>query len=400
MENMITLPVERKGSRISNTLVILMAVTCGMVVANIYYNQPLLLMMADTFGVSNSKVSVIATITQVGYTLGLLLIVPLGDKTERRKLILWKLAGATLCMWVAAASMNYYMMVAASLFIGFFSAVPQLLLPMAATLAPEEARGRIVGKVMSGLLIGILLSRTLSGIIGAHLGWRAVFLLGGGMMALLLMVLYRLLPADPPTFTGSYGSLMKSLVSLIKTYPPLRHAALTSFLTFGAFSVFWTTLVFLLEGAPFFYKSDMVGLFGLIGACGALAAPAAGKSADSRGPQFTLRIGVLAMLASFVIMGFSAASLTGLIIGVVLLDIGQQVAHISNQSKVFALLPEARSRLNTVYMTSAFSGGALGSLLGAQVWSHWQWTGVCALGGAFVLAAFLLNFQQRNNTSS
>jgi predicted MFS family arabinose efflux permease len=227
-----------------------------------------------------------------------------------------------------------------------------------------------------------------------------VFLLGGGMMAVLLAVLYRLLPVDPPSFTGSYGSLMKSLVSLVKTYRPLRQAALTSFLTFGAFSVFWTTLVFLLEGSPFFYKSDMVGLFGLIGACGALAAPAAGKSADSRGPQFTLRLGVMAMLAAFVIMGFSAASLTGLIVGVILLDIGQQVTHISNQSKVFALLPQARSRLNTVYMTSAFSGGALGSLLGAQVWSHWQWTGVCFLGGTFVLAAFLLNFQQRNKTAS
>ncbi|SJZ56729.1 Predicted arabinose efflux permease, MFS family [Chitinophaga eiseniae] len=400
MENVMTLPIKRKGSGITNALVVLMAVTCGMVVANIYYNQPLLLMMANTFGISESKVSVIATITQVGYTLGLLLIVPLGDKTERRKLILWKLAGATVCMWLAAASVNYYMMVGASLFIGFFSAVPQLLLPMAATLAPDEARGRIVGKVMSGLLIGILLSRTLSGIIGAHWGWRAVFLLGGGIMAVLLVVLYRMLPSDPPSFEGSYGSLMKSLVSMVKTYSPLRQAALTSFLTFGAFSVFWTTLVFLLEGSPFHYKSDMVGLFGLIGACGALAAPAAGKSADSRGPQFTLRLGVMAMLAAFVIMGFSAASLTGLIIGVVLLDVGQQVAHISNQSKVFALLPAARSRLNTVYMTSAFSGGALGSLLGAQVWSHWHWTGVCFLGGTFVLAALLLNFQQRNNTPS
>ncbi|MBC9932349.1 MFS transporter [Chitinophaga qingshengii] len=400
MKNVMTLPFERKGSRITNALVVLMAVTCGMVVANIYYNQPLLLMMAGTFGVSHEKVSIIATITQVGYTLGLLFVVPLGDKTERRKLILWKLAGATVCMWLAAASVHYYMMVAASLFIGFFSAVPQLLLPMAATLAPDESRGKVVGKVMSGLLIGILLSRTLSGIIGAHLGWRAVFLSGGVMMAILLAVLYRMLPADPPSFAGSYGSLMKSLVSLVKTYPPLRQAAFTSFLTFGAFSVFWTTLVFLLEGGPFFYKSDMVGLFGLIGACGALAAPAAGKSADSRGPQFTLRLGILAMLVAFVIMGFSSASLIGLIAGVILLDIGQQVAHISNQSKVFSLLPEARSRLNTVYMTSAFSGGALGSLLGAQVWSHWQWTGVSFLGGTFVLAALLMNLQQRNNTAS
>lgn len=397
MKNVMQPPIERKDGLMNSTLVLLMAVTCGMVVANIYYNQPLLLMIAETFRVSEEKVSVIATITQVGYTLGLFFVVPLGDKTERRKLILWKLAGAVGSMLMAAVAVNYYMMVAASLLIGFFSAVPQLLLPMAATLAPDEARGKIVGKVMSGLLIGILLSRTLSGLIGAHLGWRAVFLIGAVIMIILLMVLYRKLPLDPPVFTGSYGSLMQSLFSLVKNFPPLRQAAMTSFLMFGAFSIFWTTLVFLLEGAPFFYKSDAVGMFGLIGACGALAAPMAGKSADRKGPQFAIRLGIIATLVSFVIMGVSAASLAGLIAGVILLDIGMQVTHISNQSKVFALLPAARSRLNTVYMSSAFSGGAIGSLLGAQVWSHWHWTGVCFLGGTFVMIALLLNLLQQKN---
>ncbi|HYK76002.1 MAG TPA: MFS transporter [Daejeonella sp.] len=387
---------ELKNNTLSSTLVLLMAATCGLVVANIYYNQPLLLQMAETFGVSEKQISVVATITQVGYTLGLLFIVPLGDKAERRKLILIKLACASICMLLAALSPNYYTMVAASLFSGFFSAVPQLLLPMAATMAPDAQRGKIVGKVMSGLLIGILLSRTLSGFIGAHAGWRAVFFVGAAVMVLLLFLLAIKLPLHPPSFEGSYNNLMRSLGTLIKQFPSLRQSALTGFFMFGAFSTFWTTFVFLLEGAPFFYKSDMVGLFGLIGACGALAAPLAGKSVDKKGPKFTIKLGIVIALISFAVMGFSATSIAGLILGVILLDVGMQVAHISNQSKIFALLPEARSRINTVYMTSAFAGGSMGSLLAALVWSQYQWVGVCLLGAGFILSALLTNLRTRS----
>lgn len=380
---------------ISSGMVSLMALTCGLVVANIYYNQPLLIQIAESFQLSNKQAGVIATITQVGYTLGLLFIVPLGDKTERRKLILIKIAGAAVFMLMAAASQSYAMMLIASLLIGFFSAVPQLLLPMAATLAPDESRGRIVGKVMSGLLIGILLSRTLSGFIGAQLGWRAVFVFGGIAMIVLLVVLNYRLPVDPPSFTGSYKELMQSLLTLVRQFPGLRQAAATGFLMFGAFSVFWTTLVFLLEGAPFYFKSDMVGMFGLIGACGALAAPIAGKSTDRKGPQFTIRLGVIAAVLAFATMGYDATSIIGLIIGVILLDIGMQVTHISNQSKVFALLPEARSRLNTVYISSSFAGGSIGSLVGTQAWSAYGWTGVCVTGTIFILTALIINIKSK-----
>lgn len=383
------------GTTVNNMLVVLMAVTCGLVVANIYYNQPLLLQMAASFKVNEQQISVIATITQVGYTLGLLFIVPLGDKTERKKLILLKLAGAAVFMAMAAMAVNYWMMLIASLLIGFFSAVPQLLLPMAASLAPDATRGKIVGRVMSGLLVGILLSRTLSGVIGAHYGWQAVFYAGAVVMVLLWIVLALKLPQNPPSFEGSYGSLMRSLATLTKKLPALRQAAFTGFFMFGAFSIFWTTLVFLLEGAPFHYKSDMVGLFGLIGTCGALAAPMAGKSADSKGPQYAIRLGIIGALAAFVIMAFSAGSLFGLIIGVILLDIGMQVTHISNQSKVFALVPSARSRLNTIYISSAFAGGSVGSLLGAQAWSYGHWTGVCILGAVFITSAALINLKKR-----
>ncbi|SHM91166.1 Predicted arabinose efflux permease, MFS family [Chitinophaga jiangningensis] len=387
-------PINITHPGISNGLVMLMAITCGLVVANIYYNQPLLVQIAETFHLTINQVSIIATITQVGYTLGLLFIVPLGDKTERRKLILVKTFGAAICMIAAAFSANFYMLVAASLFVGIFSSVPQLLLPMAATMAPATSRGKIVGKVMSGLLIGILLSRTLSGFIGAHLGWRAVFLIGGLATAGLLAILSVKLPKNPPTFEGSYASLMKSLITLTKEMPTLRQAAITGFCMFGAFSVFWTTLVFLLEGSPFFFKSDMVGMFGVIGACGALAAPLAGKSSDKKGPHFTILLGIIAAIVAYVIMGFSGTSLIGLIAGVILLDVGMQVTHISNQSKVFALNPEARSRLNTVYISSSFAGGSLGSLLGARAWSAYGWPGVCVLGTSIILFAFLINIKK------
>lgn len=395
MEQTITEKTQLNISRpgISNGMVILMAITCGLVVANIYYNQPLLVQIAATFRLTTNQVSIIATITQVGYTLGLLFVVPLGDKAERRKLILVKTFGAAVCMMAAAFSANFYMLIAASLFVGIFSAVPQLLLPMAATMAPAASRGKIVGKVMSGLLIGILLSRTLSGFIGAHLGWRAVFLTGGLATAIMLAILSVKLPKNPPTFEGSYASLMKSILTLTKEMPALRQAAFTGFCMFGAFSVFWTTLVFLLEGSPFYFKSDMVGMFGAIGACGALAAPLAGKSADRKGPQFTILLGIAAAILAYVIMGFSGTSLTGLIAGVILLDVGMQVTHISNQSKVFALNPEARSRLNTVYISSSFAGGSLGSLLGARAWSADGWMGVCILGTGMIVLALLANIK-------
>ena len=203
-----------------------MAITCGLVVANIYYNQPLLAAIGRTFQLSDSSASLVATATQVGYTLGMLLVVPLGDKLERKRLMLLMLLGAAGCMGLAAVAPTFALLVGSSVLIGIFSAVPQLLVPMAAHLAPEEGRGRVVGRVMSGLLIGILLSRTVSGYVGLHLGWRAMFEIGAGLMLLLVGLLAWKLPTDLPTFTGSYSSLMKSLLTLTREQVPLRRAAL------------------------------------------------------------------------------------------------------------------------------------------------------------------------------
>jgi len=377
--------------RLDNSLVWLMALTCGLVVANIYYNQPLLAAIGRTFHVRDSQASLIATATQVGYTLGMVLIVPLGDMLERKRLILWMLIGAAVCLGGAALAPSFLLLAGASVLIGICSAVPQLLLPMAAHLAPEADRGRIVGRVMSGLLVGILLSRTASGYVGAHLGWRTVFEGAAVLMLALTALLAWRLPQNQPTFTGTYSSLMRSLGTLVRELPPLRRSALVGASIFAGFSVFWTTLAFYLESPAYRYGSDVAGFFGLIGAVGALAAPLAGSLTDKHGARYAITVSIVLSLASYVLLGLAGGLLVGLVIGVILLDVGVQSTHISNQTLVFSLRPEARSRLNTVYMTGYFTGGSLGSVLGGLAWTHFGWPGVCAVGGAFVALALLIH---------
>ena len=298
--------------RLDNALVWLMALACGLVVANIYYNQPLLAAIGRTFHISDSRASLLATATQVGYTLSMLLVVPLGDMLERKRLLLLLLLGVAACLGLAAWAPTFAVLAGASVLVGLCSAVPQLLLPMAAHLAPEADRGRIVGRIMSGLLIGILASRTLSGYVGAHLGWRAMFAMAAGLMLALLGLLAWRLPRDQPQFAGSYGALMKSLGTLVRTLPALRRSALVGGLLFAAFSVFWTTLAFFLEGPHYRYGSDVAGFFGLIGAVGALAAPLAGKAADTRGPDFAIGVGTLLALAAYAVLGLGGYHLVRL----------------------------------------------------------------------------------------
>lgn len=393
MSELLTAPVAPTppSHRLNNALVWLMALTCGLVVANIYYNQPLLAAIGRTFHIRDSQASLIATATQVGYTLGMVLIVPLGDMLERKRLILWMLLGATLCLGGAALAPTFTLLAVASVLIGICSAVPQLLLPMAAHLAPEADRGRIVGRIMSGLLIGILLSRTASGYVGAHLGWRTVFEGAAVLMLALAALLAWRLPQDQPVFTGTYASLMQSLGTLVRELPPLRRSALVGASIFAGFSVFWTTLAFYLESPAYHYGSDVAGFFGLIGAVGALAAPLAGSLADKRGPSYAITVGIVLSLVSYLLLGLAGGLLIGLVIGVILLDVGVQSTHISNQTLVFSLRPEARSRLNTVYMTGYFTGGSLGSVIGGLAWTHFGWPGVCTVGAAFVTLALAIH---------
>ncbi|WP_413584120.1 MFS transporter [Bdellovibrio sp. HCB274] len=382
--------------KLSATTVWIMAIATGLSVANLYYNQPLLAELQRDFGVSVKDVGIIPTLTQVGYALGMLFLVPMGDMFERRKLIVLTSAAVTAALLVAATAQSLWVMVVASLLIGLFTMVPQLIIPFAAHLASNENRGKVIGIIMSGLLIGILCSRTLAGFIGDLFGWRVVFYFAAALMMVLAACLYFTLPASEVTYSGSYVGLIKSIGQLVKEEPILRESAVVGAMIFGVFSSIWATLIFLLSSPHFGMGAKEVGLFGLLGAAGAMAAPVVGRVADKKGARTGVAIGLGVLALSVLILWGSGASIIGLIIGIFILDFGIQAAHIGNQTRVFALRADARSRLNTVYMFSYFMGGALGSLLGSYAWNAGQWQGVCLVLSAGTLIAILAFWLGRN----
>ena len=329
--------------QLSLTLLYLMSVSAGLVAANIYYNQPLLNYISEEFDVSESKASGVALATQFGYAMGLLLIIPLGDKIANHRILRIDFVVMIGSLIAAAMSGSLWVLIAANFLIGFTSAIPQLLVPMAARLAKDEEKGRAIGIVMSGLLIGVLGSRVLSGVIGEMFGWRTVFYVAAAMMVALFVLLTMKLPHLKPTYQGTYFELMKSIGYYFKKEPPLRLAALRGALSFGALSAFWTTLVFLMED-NFGYGSSITGLFGLLGIGGALAAVQVGKLNDRMGEQKIIMVAISVMIASWIVFLFSAKSIAGIVVGVILIDLGQQALHITNQNIIFAKNPDARNR--------------------------------------------------------
>jgi len=369
--------------------VLLLAVAAAATVANLYYAQPLLPAMARSLGVSAGTVGWVPVLTQVGYALGLFLFIPLGDAVERRWLILALVLASALALAGAAAAPSAAWLAAASLAVGLFTVVPHVAVPLAAHLAAPGERGRVIGLIMSGVLAGILLARTVAGLVGGAFGWRAVYALAAAGMVALALALARLLPRAPPERAVRYPELLSSLWTLVRREPELRQASLIGAMCFGAFSVFWTTLAFFLETPPYHWGAERAGLFGLVGLSGALAAPVVGRVADRRGSRFTTGVALAVALASFALFALVGTNLAGLVLGVMLLDVGVQSAHVSNLARVHALDPGARSRRNTVYMVSYFAGGALGTWLGLRAWVRLGWPGVCAAGAAFVIAALL-----------
>lgn len=368
----------------------IMALCTGLIVANIYYCQPLVVLISKEFGVSESNAGQVTFFTQIGYALGLLFCVPLGDKLERKKQILFMTGAAVAALCAAAVSINIFMLKIMGLIIGFTSIVPQLILPLGASLAAPERRGKVIGTIMSGLLIGILLSRTLSGIIGEHLGWRAMFWIAGGMTFIMMVIILFSFPQSKPAFNGSYGALMRSVFTLIRDQPLLREASFINACAFGVFGLFWTTSVFLLSNPPYNFGSDVIGLMGLAAATGALGAPLIGRIADKKNPRIAIGYGIACILAGYIIFWFFRNSLVGVIIGIVLLDLGLQGVHVSNQTRIYALLPEARNRMNTVYMTVSFIGTSLGSGIGLLVWDINKWAGVCLAGIGITFISILI----------
>jgi predicted MFS family arabinose efflux permease len=384
----------------SRATLLLLAAIAGITVANIYFNQPLLDDFRASFPQSAWLIGAVPAVTQLGYAIGMLLLAPLGDRFDRRLIILLQLAAMGIALVAATLAPTLIVLIAASLAIGVVATIAQQAVPFAAELAPPAERGHAVGTVMSGLLIGILLARTVSGFVAQYFGWRAVF--GASVVATiaLAVVVVLRLPRSKPTSTLPYGKLLGSMWHLVVENPALREAALTGGAMFAAFSIFWSVLVLLLAGEPFHMGPQAAGLFGVVGAAGALAAPLAGKSADTRGPRAVITLCIWLVAASFVIFALSGKSIAGLVIGVIVLDIGVQAAQISNQSRIYALKPEARSRVNTVYMVVYFIFGALGSVVASLAWHAFGWVGVCFAGLLATALAGLSHSRSRAGTPS
>ena len=388
---------------LSPSKVLFMAFATGIIVANLYYCQPLIVLIANEFKIPEAEAGSITYLTQAGYAIGLFFMVPLGDKVERKKQILVTTFASVLALILAAVSKSYFVLEIASLLIGATSIVPQLILPLGASLSAPEKRGKVIGTIMSGLLIGILLSRTLSGFVGELWGWRSMFWIAAGVCLVLFFMIKKQFPENKPTFQGSYGQLIQSLFSLIKTQPILREATLINVFSFAQFGLFWTTMVLLLSQEPFSFNSATIGLFGIVGASGALAAPLVGKIGDKGSSRIVVGYGCLLMLLSFIVFYFSAQSIVGIVIGIILIDIGLQAIHISNQTRVYSILPEARNRMNTVFMSFSFFGTALGSAFGLLLWKIGAWEAV-SLGGmvlvglAFAVYAFTYKSKRKRQT--
>jgi predicted MFS family arabinose efflux permease len=375
-----------------------LALSVGVIVANIYYVQPLLATMARTFSVSVSMIGLVAMLTQVGTALGMLVFVPLGDSRDRRALLTGLLTGACVALCGVATARNLIWVSIASFAVGACGAAVHIIVPFAAQLAPEDSRGRVLGTVFSGLLLGILLARTFSGVVASLFGWRSVYVIAALAMLALLFLLRARLPKLAPQNSLRWPVLMRSLVDLVRDHPALRESAFLGASLLFVFSAFWTTLVFLLQAPPYHYGSSVAGLFGLVGAAGALCAPLVGRFADRRGPRFTILLALLTTLASFVVLGIFGKVMAGLIIGVILLDVGVQSGHVANQTRIYPLDATARSRLNTVYMACYFTGGSLGSWLGAICWAYKGWVAVCGMAVgvlAIALAVFLRGSETR-----
>ncbi|WPC40116.1 MFS transporter [Clostridium sp. JS66] len=376
---------------LTNLLILIMSIACGLTVANLYYIQPLLADIAKTFHVTTLSIGFAAMLTQVGYSIGMVFILPLGDIKEKRKLIVIMLLCSMISLVCMFFSSNIYLLIASSFAVGFTSIIPQLILPLAAQLSNPHQRGQTIGKIMSGLLIGILLSRSISGILGGYLGWRIVYIIAAIIMFLLMLILKKLLPLCEPVSDIKYAQLLKSMLHLIKTEPILREASINGALMFSAFSAFWTSLIFLLQSSHYNMGAEAAGLLGLVGISGALAAPMVGKVADKRGARFAISICIIVVAISYLCFFLFGFKLWGLILGIILLDLGVQSCNVSNQVRVQSLNEKMRNRLNTIYMVSFFLGGALGSFLGSYSYSHFGWYGVCTFGMTTQIIAIILH---------
>ena len=362
-----------------------LGLACAVGVSTLYYNQPLLLEMGHTYRATAGHTGFVAVATQVGYALGLLLFVPLGDVLERRSLMMKMYGAVAVALLLVAAAPSLSWLIAGSGLIGMFAAVTHVALPIAPDLVDEDQRGRAIGIVMTGLLLGILLARTFAGWVSKAWGWQSVFVVAAVLNVAFVPLMWKVMPKLPPKRKLRYSDAMRSLWTLFRTQPLLRESSVLAALVFASFSCFWTTLAFLLF-SHYGLGAGVAGTFGLVGAAGAMVAPIAGRLADKHGSRWVVTVGMTVIASSYLLLWAEERArmsvtvhVIALAIGVIVLDLGAQMTQVANQTRVFGLVPSARSRLNTVYMTVFFTGAAIGSALATVAWVHWRWNGVCSL---------------------
>lgn len=385
---------KNEKTTLTSSLILLLSITCGVVVANMYYIQPIGTKVATSLSVSTSAIGILTMLTQLGYALGLLFLVPLGDVVDRPKLIIRMAALSAISLLAAFFAPSFTLFACASFLIGLLSIVPQIIIPYGAVLAGPKARGKVMGTLLSGLLVGILLSRTVSGIVASLFSWRMIYLFALVLVAILTGLLYWKMPRTQikTTSSVSYLDSLKSLPYLVKTQRLLREASISGFFMFGTFSIFWSTLIFYISSPVYHWGTFEAGILAIFGLSGAVAAPIVGRLSDSYSERKIVGMGLAMQTLSFVALLVAGSHLVVLLVAIILLDVGNQFGQVANQTRVQGLGEAASNRNNTVFMFMYFIGGATGSLLGTTMWQQFGWLGVTLTGLAFQLCAYICQY--------
>lgn len=385
---------KNEKTTLTSSLILLLSITCGVVVANMYYIQPIGTKVATSLSVSTSAIGILTMLTQLGYALGLLFLVPLGDVVDRPKLIIRMATLSAISLLAAFFAPSFTLFACASFLIGLLSIVPQIIIPYGAVLAGPKARGKVMGTLLSGLLVGILLSRTVSGIVASLFSWRMIYLFALVLVAILTGLLYWKMPRTQikTTSSVSYLDSLKSLPYLVKTQRLLREASISGFFMFGTFSIFWSTLIFYISSPVYHWGTFEAGILAIFGLSGAVAAPIVGRLSDSYSERKIVGMGLAMQTLSFVALLVAGSHLVVLLVAIILLDVGNQFGQVANQTRVQGLGEAASNRNNTVFMFMYFIGGATGSLLGTTMWQQFGWLGVTLTGLAFQLCAYICQY--------
>lgn len=380
--------IENEG--IPGYLLLILAVISGLAVANLYYNQPLLNEICSDLKVNEFTANLIPMVTQIGYACGLLFIIPLGDLYNRRRIIVVNFTLLSLSMASIALSGNIGLVLASSLITGICSVMPQIFIPIASQFSKPEHKSKNVGVLVSGLLTGILGSRVISGLVGEYWGWRTMYYVAAVIMFVCIFVVIKVIPDMTINYKGTYKELMQSLLGIFRQRPDIRLSSLRAGLCFGSFLCLWACLAFKLSGAPFYAGNNIIGLMGLCGVAGALTASIVGRYVRILGVKRLNYIGCSVIIVSWAIMFFFQNTYTGFIVGIMLMDVGMQCVQLSNQTYVLTSVPNASNRVNTIFMTAYFIGGALGTFLAGFFWHYLQWTGVVIVGISLTMVSLLI----------